>query len=503
MVRGEMEIPSKIKALALPSKLQHFLRHKSNFRLSNQGLLFRVWISEDASFVPLLVVGEDGLDRLLDELHNFRPSSGRQQLPHVGVNKTFNHLRKQIYAFNLRKRVSSFIGACAVCKQNNDINRTAKETSGEQIVTEPNMKWIIDHGGPFGGWASTAAGNSRYLFVCVDSNSRYCHCIVVNSTNDDETFRAVMECRKLNGGFPQVISCDGAIFRSNSNTKKFLMDYGVAILHGRPTVSRDQAKAEKMVGILSRLICKLHTEVPSATFGRIVDEAVITLNSAPCAALPDGMSPKDIHFVRAPKNFMAIQPNTIESTQKSITDTVKTARAAARESLIYDVKNYAKRQSLMSPTAYAKRLKVGDYVLRKRSSFAVNSPKKLAHKINLNAYRVKARIATNSYRVKSVIDGAEYSLPGDLLVRVRGHDDASLRRLVADMEALAERNATRSEPARTRAQTRAERAAAEQRLSAVTLLRGDKRMSQSTSFGPEGCGETIDISSLFVSNHGD
>ena len=69
-----------------------------------------------------------------------------------------------------------------------------------------------------------------------------------------------------------------------------------------------------------------------------------------------------------------------------------------------------------------------------------------------------ARVATNSFKCTSLIDGGEYVLPGDVLVRVRNQTEDSLRELVQRMEEAAARNTAGPAGAvtRSRAAARAE-----------------------------------------------
>ena len=66
-----------------------------------------------------------------------------------------------------------------------------------------------------------------------------------------------------------------------------------------------------------------------------------------------------------------------------------------------------RRKEIESPQDHARKLRVDDLVLRKRTSFA-NVTKKTAFKLTIDAYKVVARVATNSFWVKSLMDGALY-----------------------------------------------------------------------------------------------
>ena len=71
-------------------------------------------------------------------------------------------------------------------------------------------------------------------------------------------------------------------------------------------------------------------------------------------------------------------------------------------------------------------------------------PKKLAFRTLIDAYEVKARIATNSFRVTSLLTGENHVVAGDLLIKVRGLSRSDLVELCAEMERISARNASQS-----------------------------------------------------------
>ena len=132
-----------------------------------------------------------------------------------------------------------------------------------------------------------------------------------------------------------------------------------------------------------------------------------------------GWAPRDVHFARAPVSFMQFAPEYDRGTPKSIKDVVDAARSRIDDTLANDVANFLRRQEMRSPTNYSARIRVGDFALKKRTSFPMNSPKKLCHKIVVDAYEVMQRVATNSFRVKSILSGENSIVPGDHLQKVR------------------------------------------------------------------------------------
>ena len=117
-------------------------------------------------------------------------------------------------------------------------------------------------------------------------------------------------------------------------------------------------------------------------------------------------------------------------------------------------------------------LRVNDIVLKKKTSFRKNSPKKLQHHLVIDAYIIIGRIATNAFRVESLVTGEIKVMPGDSLVKLSGHDAESAKRLVARMEEVAMRGDGVYELPETRASARARGSTADDNaVSSATLAR--------------------------------
>ena len=474
-LKGTIVPPGKIEVMAQPSEIRDFIRHRSNFRLNSQNVLMRVWIDRKGNMTPLIVVGTDAFQKLLSETHNFNPGSGRPSIPHLGQNRTFSALSGTFYTFKMREKVAKFVSSCPVCHLDNHLSHGMKEDKGEQISFEPLSLMIVDYLGPLSGWASTSTGSPRYVFLMIDAATRFLITVATKDVGDDETFRAVLEARKQLCGLPKRIASDDAIFREHSAARKYLEEAGVSIIHGKASISRDQSKVERAISTLTRTICKLHTEVPSASFERILSEATLAQNSA--ITRGTGKSPRELHFVRSPSTFLNVEPKDVQPGKRSLKEAVSAARAAGREVLQDEVRQFIKRNENTSPTAYTKRLVKDDLVLKRRTSFPLGSPRKLCHKTSIDCYRVVERVASNSYRVISIIDNSTYIYPGDLLVRLRHHDIEDARKLVDDMRKIVERNSARS--AATRMATRSGRPAP-----SIAALQFRRRLEQTSSLGP-------------------
>ena len=147
-------------------------------------------------------------------------------------------------------------------------------------------------------------------------------------------------------------------------------------------------------------------------------------------------------FARPTRSFISARAKeaNIATGPSSIRNAIRTARVAEGAALEHRVRTFLKRNEKNSATNYTRRLKVGDFVLRKRTTFPSNSPRKLCFKIKIDGYEVLSRVATNAYKVKSVLTGQTETLAGDLCVKTTGYDAITLKKLVESMLIASERN---------------------------------------------------------------
>ena len=451
-IGGKREIPGKHEALGLNLHLRYFLRNRSLFRVSPQGVLFRLWTTTKGETHPLIVVGAAAFRKLIGDVHSFT-TEGDNRLCHIGRRKTMLALEKTYYAFEMRKTINDFISKCAICRLNSHPISSA-ESTGAMMGMEPNETFVVDFWGPIKGFAQTASGRPRYVFVAVDLFSKFLITQVTNGVDDNEVMKSLLHLRRQLNGFPRRIQADNAIFTPKSRSLKFLKTFGVEVTHGLAHVSRCQSTAERMINTLTRLVTKYHTAEPSTSFDRLVEEATICVNNSPAEGLPPGAAPKDVHFVRPPVTFLrTVGDDDKDDGSTTIGNAIRAARVAERDAQRFTVRSYMKRGTKESPTNYTRKLKPGDLALKKRSSFPTHSPKKLSYKLDIDGFLVKDRVATNSFRCESVISGQVCVLPGDMLIKVKGFTRDTLADLVRSMELASLRGAASVGRRKTRART--------------------------------------------------
>ena len=441
IIKNDEASPSKAEALGMNDTMKKFYHQRSTFRVTAQNILIRCWLEKNNTVTPLIVVANEDYKKLVHECHSGESSLNR----HFGQSKTLTVLSKRYFTFGARKIIQKIISGCEICRLN-QYPRTNAETQGNQIATRPNEIGLTDLVGPLHGFAQTAAGNPRYVFVYVDAHSRYIFAKPLTSTADDQITSAFADLRTTLCGFPEKIIMDNAIARNESQSWKFLKEHGVRILHGMPHVSRCQAKCERAIGTFTRTLCKLQTQYPRMSFERLTKESAMTMNSTPSDGLEPGKSPKDLHFTAPPSNFLQ------HENMRESKDYVQMAKQTSRDTLLHDIRRFLKKPSTSSPTDNSAKLRVDDLCLKKRTVFPTNSPKKLAYKVIIDAFKIKSRVATNAYVCESLITKNKLTLPGDQLIKLRGLNEEETIQLVRRMEdaATRERTATTAGGMRTR-----------------------------------------------------
>ena len=453
------KLPEKHEAVLLPASVQDFLRNFSLFRLTSQDVVTRVWLEPHGEARQLLVVSKEAFQDILKKTHEHSPSNTTENFAHLGMRKTRMVIGKYYFAFKARKQIEDYIRNCAICALNNH-HVTHRDPLGDQISPESGNLLVIDHIGPWSGFATTSTGNRRWIFVGVDAASRYAYSCVCSSVSDDETLKCIMEIRHKTSSLYKRYQMDNAICKENSKTKSFLLERGVSVNHGLANNSQSQSKIERFIRTLTRTILKLHTAQPTTNFTDLVAESTLIYNNSPHDSLPRNLSPRDLHFSAPASTFLRPDSASVggRGVKKSILDALRAARASGMETLRHDVATFLRRQSFRSPTNFTAQLRTGDFVLKKRSSYSTGSGKKLQFRITLEAFEIIGKCATNAFKVINLVNGQISLLSGDVLIRVRGHTKESLIHLVQQMERVAESNEARIEPHATRSRTAREAA---------------------------------------------
>ena len=182
------------------------------------------------------------------------------------------------------------------------------------------------------------------------------------------------------------------------------------------------------------------TASPSTPFPQIVNEARISYNNTSTANLGN-QSPSDLHFFRSNANLMDVDgslPLSGLTGSLPIARQVVAAKRKAQELVLHnDVRRFVQRRDRENPGDADDKLKVGDLVFKKRTSFWGSVPRKLQFRVDEDAFEIVGKLATNSFQCKSVLDGELAIFPGGQLVRTTLKVE-ELKALLARMKVIRE-----------------------------------------------------------------
>ena len=89
ILTGQEQMPSKYECLLDSKPMQAYLRHFSQFKLTNQGLVLRLWMNSKGYGRYLLLLPRQKLKEILEKDHAF--DRGAEQRSHMGQRRTYQY----------------------------------------------------------------------------------------------------------------------------------------------------------------------------------------------------------------------------------------------------------------------------------------------------------------------------------------------------------------------------------------------------------------------------
>jgi len=149
------------------------------------------------------VVPEEMVPSLLRAHHD--------DMAHCGLEKTFQGMSKNFWFPSMRKRMKTYIENCFTCLMANDsINRFERETSLYDAPSKPMETLHVDH---FGLLQETRA-HYKYIFVVVDTFTRFTWLFPVKSTSSRDTIKYLSHIFATFGNAENIVSDRGTAFTS-------------------------------------------------------------------------------------------------------------------------------------------------------------------------------------------------------------------------------------------------------------------------------------------------
>lgn len=143
---------------------------------------------------------------------------------HGGIFKTTDRVKRQYYWPKMEGDIRKYVSSCEVCKASKPTNQTQRSPMGKQRSANRPFEVIsIDYVGPL---PRSRAGFS-YLFVVLDSFSKFTHLHPMRAANTQSTIKCLKEHIFLTFGTPRYLISDNGTQFTAVAFQNFLKAYGV------------------------------------------------------------------------------------------------------------------------------------------------------------------------------------------------------------------------------------------------------------------------------------
>ena len=170
--------PGQEGVSALSSCLRSYWFSFDQFRLSDKGVIQRVWTETDGSDNKNLNVVPLSLrQRLLEGYH--------EQVGHPGITRMYMHLREKYFWYKMKLDVTRHCETCQVCQVTKA--KVTKAPLVQHQLSYLSQRVFLDAKGPL---ILTERGNVYYL-VMVDGWSKWCGCYPIPDLKAETVYSAI------------------------------------------------------------------------------------------------------------------------------------------------------------------------------------------------------------------------------------------------------------------------------------------------------------------------
>ena len=388
-----LNIPNKSESLSLTADELSLLRHLSLFRINNQGVIFRLFVSKKGEVSVLIFLEGEPLKKCVLGIH--------ESLGHGSKKAVFEIMSRRYYATGLRIQIKNILDLCVTCLKYN-VHKTLKEGQSSLLSSQSRRVLQMDLLGPL-----PMSCGFRYIWAGCDSYDRSCYLRGLKGTTADEMCSLLAKFFAEQGKW-EILKIDFRCLSFKKIDKKMLDSIGVGVVRSN-NCSRQQGQVERLLQTVLIKLLKLMVNEPSlGRWAFYLPLVEFVVNSSPHVSL-NWRTPNEIRFRRAPSLFLPpIEKKGGNREFDNLVEVGNDIRKMALKTMLSNKHYYDSGEALVQ----------GTIVWRKRQSFSRHANQKLQFKI-LEAYVVQGRVGTGLYKLGNVITNETVILPIDQLVRCR------------------------------------------------------------------------------------
>ena len=412
---GAETLPDKGDSLKYDNRMWSVIRHISLFKLNEQGIIFRLFVSSNGAVTPLIYLGAEAMMKKINEVH--------LDYAHMNGKRVFYKLSEKWFTPGLYTVVSYELAKCTGCVRYN-VKQTVKG-KGSTLLSTQSGRWVqMDYLGPL-----PSSRSYRYILGMVDSYDKRLVAIPTKSTGADELCEVLSKHFGENG-MPEYVIIDGNCVSFRGLDKKLLDGLRIGIVRSNHRSQSQGYVERKFRDLLITILKLLDGDDYLERWSDVLNRACYVLNNLPNVAL-GGFSSSELVFRKPPRFLSTLCP--LEQPEGG---GGKIKEGFMQLNKIHEMIKDATLIQLLKNKAYYypnEALTEGAIVFRKRMQFARNMASKLQPKI-VEAFVVKKRIGTSMYLCQNVMTDVQKLLPIDQLIRCRLNlvDTKALMKRLAD-----------------------------------------------------------------------
>jgi transposase InsO family protein len=343
-------------------------------------------------------------------------------LGHMGCQNTFLRVRETFYWETYYKDVKNYVKSCELCQKIKSPKTPFKAALTPIAQEGPFERWTVDYSGP----VPTSARGNRYIFLAVESTSRYVMGFAVPDQRTDTLARCLLNIFAI-FGVPKTIASDrGLSFLSGIIGKLYEI---LKIKRVKSSSYRPQTQA--LVERRNRTFWQILRSMVSShqrDWDEFLDVTLMSMRSHVCTAT--GLSPYHVLFGRpmpVPLIDQFLPTNTgnklLDRYVEKIHPKIKILQGICKRNT---EQSQQKSKAYYDQSCNPPHFQVGDLVLvHTPSAQGVGLAKKLTHfykgpfkiisKLNdavvvlLNLDTLKTTIPINVARLKRFVDRASFT----------------------------------------------------------------------------------------------
>lgn len=310
---------------------------------------------------------------------------------HVGRDKLYQQIRRKFAWPQMEKDISDYVATCTICKSVKSRNVYPPGVMrAHMIVSEPFQRIYFDIVGPI---PKSSVLNHQYIYVCIDSLTRYCEARSYRSYTAKNVALFILDNIVWRHGVPTEIVFDNASAHTAKLTLEFLKRLEIVPIFTTTYTSAGASIVERVNRSLQTILASYVYDI-NKDWTYYLQSSVFALNNSIHSSL--GFSSFYLLHGRNPRVPMDLGI-TIQGLPSNYLEQLQRAREIVKHSLL---RSQIKNRKYYSRTHTHIDFRVGDFVMVKKrpDEYLPGTSSKLSG-VFKGPFRITAKLSDQTVKI--------------------------------------------------------------------------------------------------------